>query len=199
MWWRLGPGLCQRLRQVYQQMIHVHACSRPATARWHAHPLIPPPGESDFNEWQECESKLKLCSLWGGKYCSHFPKPLGESSPWYIALACKVGLEWRSERNSEGNPTKAQCAEPSETVTESTEKRDKRKTDGWEAWDGRAQRRKEYKWFFCECLVIFLKEFLAFLILDKMRGSVLNEDLPKTEGPEATQVSEVVLAFWGVA
>lgn len=26
---------------------------------------------------------------------------------------------------------------------------------------------------------------------------MLNEDLPKTEGPEAIQVSEVVVAFWG--
>lgn len=54
-----------------------------------------------------------------------------------------MGLEGRCERNSEGNATKAQCAEPSETVGESTVKKGgKGKTDGWEARDGRAQRRK---------------------------------------------------------
>lgn len=37
----------------------------------------------------------------------------------------------------------------------------------------------------------------GILDIDKMR-SVLNEDLPKTEGPEAIQVSEVVVAFWGL-
>lgn len=79
-----------------------------------------------------------------------------------ISLARKAGLEWRCERYPEGNPTKAQCSEPSETVHASTvKKRNKKKTDGWEAWDGRAQRRKEYRRLFCECLLIFLEEFLA--------------------------------------
>lgn len=60
----------------------------------------------------------------------------------------------------------------------------------------KAQRRKEFIWFCREMPVNFPRGILG---IDRTGRSVLNENLTIAEVPEAIQVLEVVVAFWGVA